>query len=64
MKMAGRGPGAQKEAQKQVSKLMKVMREAREVLGNDTVQKYAQQGMTVGQFMERLQQAQQREEQQ
>ena len=64
MKMAGRGPGAQKEAQKQVSKLMKVMREAREILGNDTVQKYAQQGMTVGQFMERLQQAQQREEQQ
>jgi len=64
MKMAGRGPGAQKEAQKQVSKLMKAMREAREVLGNETVQKYAQQGMTIGQFMERMQQAQQREEQQ
>jgi hypothetical protein len=63
MRLVGRGPGAQKEAQKEASKLMRAMREAREVLGNETIQRFARQGMTVGQFMERIQQAQQREEQ-
>ena len=59
MKMLGRGPKAQKEARRQAQAIMKMARKAREVIGNETIQEFAKQGMTFGQFMERLQEEEQ-----
>ena len=59
MKMLGRGPKAQKEARRQAQTIMKMARKAREVIGNEAIQEFAKQGMTFGQFMERLQEEEQ-----
>ena len=55
MRVLGRGPQAQREAQRQARAYIRYARQAREILGNDTVQDLAKTGMTLGQFIERLQ---------
>ena len=55
MRALGRGPQAQQEAQRQARAYIRYARQAREILGNDTVQDLAKTGMTLGQFIERLQ---------
>jgi hypothetical protein len=59
MKAVGRGK-AQKEAQRQVSGIMRILRTARGKIGASELQNLAQSGVTFGQLMERLQEEEQR----